>query len=153
MGISKVEYDGEVLMDVSNDTVTPETLAQGATAHDANGDPIVGIMTTEEVVWVTCNLDIATITASNISHTYQEVLNLINLDKIVKVKGNFGIGVLIGEFTTYNSVDGGGMLVAQLMFTGDLGYGPMLLFCNLEMYANGSAIARPYIVNTTGLGG
>ena len=43
MGYSKVDYNGETLMDISNDTVTPETLVEDATAHNANGDPITGI--------------------------------------------------------------------------------------------------------------
>lgn len=45
MATNKVVYGDEVLMDVSKDTVTPETLAQGVTAHNADGDPIVGTMT------------------------------------------------------------------------------------------------------------
>lgn len=47
MGVSKVEYNNETLIDVSNDTVTPSTLAKGVTAHDSNGDPIVGTMSPE----------------------------------------------------------------------------------------------------------
>lgn len=43
-GNSKITYNGETLIDISNDSVTPDTLAQGVTAHDANGDPIVGTM-------------------------------------------------------------------------------------------------------------
>lgn len=42
MGKSKVIYKNETLMDLSEDTVTPESLAKGVTAHNANGDPIVG---------------------------------------------------------------------------------------------------------------
>lgn len=47
MGVSKVEYNNETLIDVSNDTVTPSTLAEGVTAHDSNGDLIVGTMNPE----------------------------------------------------------------------------------------------------------
>lgn len=47
MGVSKVEYNNETLIDVSNDTVTPSTLAKGYTAHNSNGDPIVGTMSSE----------------------------------------------------------------------------------------------------------
>jgi hypothetical protein len=46
MGVSKVDYFGETLVDLSEDTVTPETLAEGVTAHGANGEPIVGTMST-----------------------------------------------------------------------------------------------------------
>lgn len=44
MGVNKVEYNGETLVDLTNDTVTEDTLAEGTTAHDASGEPIVGRM-------------------------------------------------------------------------------------------------------------
>lgn len=39
----------EPLIDLTNDTVTPETLAAGVTAHDASGEVIVGTMETETI--------------------------------------------------------------------------------------------------------
>ena len=44
MGVSKVDYNGDTLIDLSNDSVTPETLALGETAHNSNGDIITGTM-------------------------------------------------------------------------------------------------------------
>lgn len=44
MGTAKVDYFGQTLIDLTNDTITPETLLKGITAHDANGDPIVGTL-------------------------------------------------------------------------------------------------------------
>lgn len=44
MAVSKVELGGETLIDISGDTVTPETLAEGATAHNSAGVPITGTM-------------------------------------------------------------------------------------------------------------
>lgn len=44
MAINKVEYAGNVLIDLTNDSVTPETLAKGATAHNAKGEQITGTM-------------------------------------------------------------------------------------------------------------
>lgn len=48
MAINKVEITTEngteTLMDLTGDSVTPETLAEGATAHGANGEPIIGTM-------------------------------------------------------------------------------------------------------------
>lgn len=43
MAISKVIFGGNTLMDLTADTVTADTLAQGATAHDAAGNPIQGL--------------------------------------------------------------------------------------------------------------
>lgn len=52
MGVNKVVYDGKALIDLTNDTVTPETLAEGITAHDASGERITGTMksTTENTI-------------------------------------------------------------------------------------------------------
>lgn len=44
MGYNAIEIDGEVKLDLSEDTVTEETLPEGVTAHDATGEPIVGKM-------------------------------------------------------------------------------------------------------------
>lgn len=50
MGINRVELaTGETLIDLSEDTVTSDLLAEGATAHDANGDPIPGTFPISEV--------------------------------------------------------------------------------------------------------
>ena len=45
MGINKVIYYGEVLVDMSQVTVTPETLSEGETALDARGELITGTNT------------------------------------------------------------------------------------------------------------
>ena len=42
MGINAIEVDGEVKLDLSNDTVTEDLLPAGVTAHNADGDPIKG---------------------------------------------------------------------------------------------------------------
>ncbi len=43
MAVNKVVYGGDTLIDLSADTVTPETLRQGATAHDRAGNPVTGV--------------------------------------------------------------------------------------------------------------
>lgn len=45
MGKSKIIYGGEVLIDLTNDSVTADKLLSGITAHDAKGDPIEGACT------------------------------------------------------------------------------------------------------------
>ena len=49
MTVNKVVYDGKTLIDLSGDSVTPESLAEGVTAHAASGAPIVGIAPTTAV--------------------------------------------------------------------------------------------------------
>ena len=42
MGISRVKYNGQTLIDISSDTVNKEVLLKGYTSHDSNGDPVTG---------------------------------------------------------------------------------------------------------------
>lgn len=42
MGVNKVEFGDETLIDLTQDTVNPSALAKGYTAHAANGEPIEG---------------------------------------------------------------------------------------------------------------
>ncbi|MBR5583704.1 MAG: hypothetical protein IKW21_04170 [Lachnospiraceae bacterium] len=44
MSINKVVYGNTTLIDLTGDTVTKETLAEGVTAHNASGDKITGTM-------------------------------------------------------------------------------------------------------------
>lgn len=44
MGVNKVVYNGDTLLDLTGDTVTVNTLAEGVTAHAANGEEIVGTL-------------------------------------------------------------------------------------------------------------
>lgn len=46
MANNKIQYGNETLIDLTGDTVTPETLVQGRTATAANGEKIVGLMPT-----------------------------------------------------------------------------------------------------------
>ena len=42
MGVSKVEFGGDTLIDLTEDSVTPETMMKGTTAHNSAGEPIEG---------------------------------------------------------------------------------------------------------------
>ena len=42
MAINRVEYNGRVLIDLNEDTVTEDNLLEGIVAHDASGNQIVG---------------------------------------------------------------------------------------------------------------
>lgn len=44
---SKVIFNGEVLIDLTSDTITPQDLASGKTSHDKSGKPIVGVNTND----------------------------------------------------------------------------------------------------------
>ena len=42
---NKVIYNGTTLLDLTGDTVAPDKLLLGYTAHDASGAPIIGTVT------------------------------------------------------------------------------------------------------------
>lgn len=42
MSVNKVEINGETVLDLTQDSVTPKTLKKGTTAHNAAGEKIVG---------------------------------------------------------------------------------------------------------------
>jgi hypothetical protein len=42
MAVNRVDYGGNTLIDLTGDTVTADTLASGATAHDKSGAQIIG---------------------------------------------------------------------------------------------------------------
>lgn len=44
MAANKVAINGKTILDLTQDTVTPATLAKGATAHDKSGAQITGTM-------------------------------------------------------------------------------------------------------------
>lgn len=50
MAVNKVVYNAKSLLDLTSDTVTPETLASGVTAHDKSGNQIVGTLPIDELV-------------------------------------------------------------------------------------------------------
>lgn len=45
MGVSRVDFGGETLVDLTGDTVKPSVLLKGQTAHGADGEPVKGIIT------------------------------------------------------------------------------------------------------------
>lgn len=74
MSVNKVDYYGTTLIDLTNDTVTPEVLRQGYTAHKADGSIITGTMiVSTQVITVEDTEDehggtVRTITAVDISN-------------------------------------------------------------------------------------
>jgi hypothetical protein len=49
MGVSKVVYGSDSLIDLTGDTVTDSALLSGYTAHNKAGDSIIGSLTVQTV--------------------------------------------------------------------------------------------------------
>lgn len=181
MGINKVELaTGETLIDLSGDTVTPDLLAEGATAHDANGDPVPGTFPISEVdtqadlinqIKATLNgkaapsggesvekleiidatFDLATMSISNMSHTHAQIKELINNGKTVVFRSNAGVAYTFGSLVFYNlDTDRIGF---QIMIQDDFGQGYMLYYFNVVVYSDDRINVTPYVVNLIGMGG
>lgn len=89
MAISKVVYGGEVLIDLTSDTVTKEKVLKGYTTHGANGEPITGI----------CEFDANT---QDATATEAEILaNKTAYNKSVKITGTMkNNGAVSGKIST-----------------------------------------------------
>ena len=72
MPISKVIYDGTSLIDLTADTVTPDTLTTGVTAHDASGQAITGTFDPSVYVQKT-DVEAFAITASELETAFTSV--------------------------------------------------------------------------------
>lgn len=69
MAVNKVEINGEVKLDLTQDTVTAAKLAHGETAHDASGKLIIGTMIAPQLQIAVTTGAGATVTATKGSKT------------------------------------------------------------------------------------
>lgn len=93
MGVSKVIYGGQTLIDLTADTIIPSKLLTGYTAHGADGEAIVGACDFD------CNTQDATASAAEIL-TGKSAYN-----KAVKVTGTMkNNGAVTGTITTKTGV-------------------------------------------------
>ena len=158
MGVNRVDTaSGEVIMDISDSTVTPETLAEGEKAYNSKGERIVGIMKNggtdciSEVIH--CYIDLATMSVSNFSHTYQEICEMEQAHKVISIKCDVnGLNQVYGTLTSVNyDLE---LVLFQVIAQYDLlGNGIQLFYFALEMLPNGRTVLKPYIVNTTSVFG
>lgn len=87
MGKSKIVFGGQVLIDLTTDTVGPDKLLKGVKAHGADGEPIVG----------TCEYDSNTQDATAVAAEMLE-------GKIAYNKGNRVIGTMKNNGGYDNSI-------------------------------------------------
>lgn len=97
MGVNKIVYDGDTLIDLTADTVAEEVLLSGYTAHNAAGESIVGTAaagSAKNVWYGTCNtsantaakvvvcegFELATGTTIKVKFTYQNTTSSATLN-------------------------------------------------------------------------
>lgn len=88
MAINKVEYSGNTLIDLTSDSVTPETLISGVTAHDASGKKITGTFDSNKYLEKTGD-------ASNTTVTFVQETNRANISSKEK------LSVIMGKIAKF----------------------------------------------------
>lgn len=114
MGVNKVIYKGRTLIDLTNDTVTPGTLAKGFTAHNARGEEITGTM--DGVSSVEGKQVKTGTTTSTIIHTglssidtiviYSKKIQAVGLVNTVYTGGSYATSVICAEYSVYTKYCG-----------------------------------------------
>lgn len=94
MAINKVVYNGNTLIDLTGDTVTPAQLLNGVTAHDKTGSPITGTFSfSTETKTVTPTASQQTVTPTNADALSEVIVNAI---PYVETVNTYGTTVTIG---------------------------------------------------------
>lgn len=138
MGVSKVVYGGQTLIDLTNTTVTADKLATGTTAIDKKGELITGTMSGSTGKNVQCYQGQATVTST--SYTATAVKLTVSKTGIYKVSwsgfrstnsGTSGSQLYINN-TAYGS--------AQTSFTNT--YGQNVVLSNVSLTAGQEIVVR-----------
>lgn len=121
MGVSKVEFGGDTLIDLTSDTVTPETLAEGETAHNAAGEEITGTLKVQdEIVTTTGTGEIYEVTVRGITAlkngvSFVMIPHETNTNNFPKLNVNG-----LGEINIWRRISTGGFVSvsAKLLLSG-----------------------------------
>jgi hypothetical protein len=114
MGASKVIVDGETIVDLTGDSATPETVAEGETFHDANGEPRVGTMTTAPVVQTTGDSDTAVMSQRAVTEALGNIGSIKSIKLTDDGEGNFSITTAGGSAVTLAD-DGDGNFTLEVI--------------------------------------
>lgn len=78
MGVNKVlTSTGDILIDISDATITPETIPEGLVGYNAQGERIVGTMSIKQPYKISAFADLTTGQLSGISVAFTEVESAI----------------------------------------------------------------------------
>lgn len=101
--VNKVAFGGNTLIDLTADTITPDKLAYGVTAHDKSGAPITGTSTKD------ADTSDATASASEILSTKTAYVNGVKLTGEMPNRGSVSgtISTKAGTYTIQNGYHDG----------------------------------------------
>ena len=105
MGVNRVDYGGDTLIDLTGDTVTAETLLSGYTAHGADGELVTGTAEAGASIGVTTKS--LTSNATSISFTglpaQPKAFMLIATSQITLATTYYVTAVSFGGATTWGN--------------------------------------------------
>lgn len=109
MAINKVEYGGDTLIDLTSDSVTPENLLSGVTAHDASGKKITGTFDSDKYLEKTGDASNTTITfvqATNRANISSKEKNSVIMGKIAKFFADLKTVAFTGKYSDLSGTPG-----------------------------------------------
>lgn len=109
MAINKVEYSGNTLIDLTSDSVTPETLISGVTAHDASGKKINGTFDPDKYLEKTGDASNTTVTfvqATNRANISSKEKNSVIMGKIAKFFADLKTVAFTGKYSDLSGTPG-----------------------------------------------
>lgn len=101
----------------------------------------------DELITVTCDIDLTTLQASNFTRTYQEIVNLVEAGKTVKLKCDYVAGICFGDLVVQNYSQN--VVIFQIIIQMQIG---TLYYINMMLSDSGVNVI-PYLVQTTKVGG
>lgn len=155
MAVNKVEINGVVKLDLTQDTVTAAKLAHGETAHDASGKRIIGTMTVPQLQIVVTASAGATITATKGSKTVSDTADASgNCTLIVDEVGTWTVVGTLGAQSATADVLIGEAAVALKMYVpvfADNDWSTIIEACQSGAVPDTWAVgdSKPMIINGT----
>ena len=158
MAVNKIVMnttDGEqTLIDLTGDSVTPETLAEGVTAHDASGEKITGTMPTPYIF--------TGVYTQNEDGEYAVTLDdNYNWDKLAQaIANNRYVGCMLWDdygdtpisFSLCAPYIGDSYAVFHAVDEGLCVYGMYIGSAGAELYYYGALATQDYVDNNSGAG-
>lgn len=109
MAINKVEYGGNTLIDLTSDSVTPENLLSGVTAHDASGKKITGTFDPDKYLEKTGDASDTTVTfvqATNRENISSKEKFSVIMGKIAKFFADLKTVAFTGKYSDLSGTPG-----------------------------------------------
>ena len=109
MAINKVEYGGDTLIDLTSDSVTPENLLSGVTAHDASGKKITGTFDSNKYLEKTGDASDTTVTfvqATNRANISSKEKFSVIMGKIAKFFADLKTVAFTGKYSDLSGTPG-----------------------------------------------